>query len=659
MIWPLLAVIAGLLMLGAMGLYLLAGARGYVAGESIWSKAQKEASIHIDRYAETGETRDFESYRRAIAIVFSDREARLALDETPPNVERAAAAFLAAGNHAEEVPAMIDLYRYLGRYPAFERALDVWREADANIIRMDHLASMLHSMIEAGGRGSKGALALRSELRTINDDLTPLEHRFSNEIGDATRELRLLFGAGISLISITLVFWGTLISRKMLYRMTQLGHFDALTQLPNRHLFAQTLREAMVRGRRDGTYVGVLFLDLDGFKEINDSLGHTAGDEVLVQMGKRLRESLREGDTVARLGGDEFVVIAEGLATVEAARLVGRAVLGVCVRPVTVRHRELFITASVGVALFPDDGEEVDRLLMHADTAMYRAKGGGHNQLRFYAAEMSAAVHERFGLEGQLRRALEQGEFEVYYQPVVELRNGTVLSVEALLRWNHPVWGLTLPDRFMEVAEQTGLITRIGAWVLQQACAQARAWNYRSNQPILVAVNLSARQFREHDLVDTVRQALARNQIDGKLLQVEITETIVMENMDASIRQLHQLREMGIRVSLDDFGTGHSSMSYLKHFPLDEVKIDRAFVQDISNQAKDVAIVKAIIALGHTLELSVTGEGVETAEQLAHLRGLGCDNAQGYLLGRPMPAAQATLILDTTVALVKRPLAAQ
>ena len=658
--WPVLVVIAGLLVLGAIGLYLLGGARGYVAGESIWSKAQKEATIHLARYsAPTGTEADFEGYREAIAIMLADRRARLALDEPIPNVNAAKVAFLEAGNHVGDVSAMIDLYRHFSAYPAFARALNVWREADAHLLRMESLANTLHHTVAAGLRDSAATRALRAELRAINDALTPLEHRFSQEIGDASRELHLLLAVGISLVAVTLAFWATLMSRNMLRRLTHLAQYDPLTRLPNRSLFEHTLREAVVRARRDRRMVAVLFLDLDGFKQINDSLGHTAGDEVLVEIGQRLRKSLREGDTVARLGGDEFVVIVEGLANRDAVHVVGRAVLGVCTPAVMVRHRELFVTASMGVALFPSDGEEVDTLLMHADTAMYRAKSEAHNQLRFYASEMSDAVHERFGLEGQLRRAIENGEFEVYYQPVVELRNGNVVSMEALLRWHHPEWGLTQPERFMDVAEQTGLIVRIGAWVMQQACAQARLWNHGSRAAVAVAVNLSARQFREHDLVDTMRLALARNHIDGSLLHVEITETAVMENLETSCRQLMELRTMGVRVSLDDFGTGHSSMSYLKHFPLDELKIDRSFVQDISNQDKDVAIVKAIIALAHTLELTVTGEGVETAEQLAHLRGLGCDSAQGFLLGKPMPAAAATLLLDGAMALVKRPLVAQ
>ena len=658
--WPLLVVIAGLLLLGAIGLYLLGGARGYVAGESRWSKAQKEATIHLARYsAPTGTEADFERYRSAIAVMLADRRARLALDAPTPDVRAATAAFVEAGNHIGDVSAMIDLYRYLSGYPAFARALDVWREADGHILRMESLAETLHVTVTAGLRDSATTRALRAEFRTLNDALTPLEHRFSQEIGDASRELHVLLAVGISLVAVTLAFWATLISRKMLQRLTHLAQYDPLTRLPNRNLFEQTLRQAVVRARRDRRIVAVMFLDLDGFKQINDSLGHTAGDEVLVVIGHRLQQSLREGDTVARLGGDEFVVIVEGLANRDAVQVVGRAVLGVCALAVTVRHRELFVTASMGVALFPSDGEEVDTLLMHADTAMYRAKSEAHNQLRFYASEMSDAVRERFGLEGQLRRAIENGEFEVYYQPVVELRNGNVVSMEALLRWHHPDWGLTLPERFIDVAEKTGLIVRIGAWAMQQACAQARLWNRAARAPVAVAVNLSARQFRERDLVATTRQALARNHIDGSLLHVEITETAVMENLEASCRQLTELRTMGVRVSLDDFGTGHSSMSYLKRFPLDELKIDRSFVQDISSHDKDVAIVKAIIALAHTLELTVTAEGAETAEQLARLRGLGCDNAQGFLLGRPMPAAEAALMLGTTVALVKRPLLAQ
>lgn len=658
--WPLLVVIVCLLVFGAVGLRLLAGARAYVAGEGLWSKAQKEATIHLEHYSLSGKDADFERYQRAIAVALGDRKARIALEQSPPDLERAREGFLEGRNHPDDIPAMIDLFLYVGKYPGFASAVEAWREADGYIARLERLAMGLRAEVKSGQVYNPTVNVLRAELRAINDQLTPLEDRFSSQVSQAARELKGLLAAISVAVALLLVIWGTLMSRRLLRRLTTLAQLDSLTGLPNRHTFEQALRAAVVRARRDGQLAAVLFLDLDGFKEINDSLGHSAGDEVLVEMGRRLRESLREGDLVARLGGDEFVVIVEAIANAEAVRTVGRALLAACAPPVKVRHREVFVTASMGVALCPADGEEVDTLLMHADTAMYCAKSESHNQLRFYSAAMSAAVNERFGLEGQLRRALEYGEFEIYYQPMVELRDGTVVSMEALLRWHHPQWGLTAPDRFMDVAEQTGLIVRIGAWVMQQACAQARAWNHGSRRhPIAVAVNLSARQFREHDLVERVRQSLARNQIDGSLLHVEITETAVMENLEASIQQLLELRAMGIKVSLDDFGTGHSSMSYLKHFPLDEVKIDRAFVQDISSQAKDVAIVKAIIALAHTLDLTVTGEGTETEEQLAHLRGLGCDNAQGYLLGRPMPAEEATKLLDTAVALVKRPLAAQ
>lgn len=657
--WPLLVAIVCLIVFGAVGLRLLGAARAYVAGESMWSKAQKEATIHLDQFALTGDETEFERYRVAMRVPQGARKARIALEQPSPDLARAREGLAEARDHPDDIPAMIDLFLYFGRYPDFAAALDVWREADVYLGRLERLAEGLHTEVKAGQVRGPMVTALRAELRAIDEQLTPLEDRFSALSSAAARSLKSMLGLASVVVSALLATWGMLMSRRLLNRLTALALLDPLTGLPNRITFERSLRQAVVRARRDGRIVALMFLDLDGFKEINDSLGHTAGDEVLVEMGRRLRESLRGGDMVARLGGDEFVVVVENLGSVDALHAIGRSVLGVCTSPVKVRHREVFVTASVGVALYPADGEEVDTLLMHADTAMYRAKSGAHNQLRFYTPEMSDEVNERFGLEGQLRRAIENGEFEVYYQPIVELRDGAVVCVEALLRWHHPQWGLTTPDRFMGVAEQTGLIVRIGAWVMQQACAQARVWNHGALTPIAVAVNLSARQFREHDLVDKVRQVLANNQIDGSLLQVEITETVVMENLATSTQQLLELRAMGVRVSLDDFGTGHSSMSYLKHFPLDEVKIDRAFVQDISSQAKDVAIVKAIIALAHTLDLKVTGEGTETEEQLAHLRGLGCDNAQGFLLGRPMPAAEATKFLASTVALVKRPLAAQ
>jgi len=651
-IWPLLAVIICLLVIGALSLRFLTAARAYVSGEGFWSKAQKEAIIHLDHYASTGDDADYQKYRAAVEVTLGDKAARLALEQSPPDLDAAHAGFLQGRNAAADIPALIDMYRYFRNYSRFVDAIDAWREGDAYIAELMGLASDLRQGFAERSHSDASIAAVRARIRTINERLTPLEDRFSMQISEASREMRTLVSVVGLVVALLLVAAGVFVSQRMLSRVTFFAQFDPLTRLPNRHQFQHTLRQAIVRARRSERITAVLFIDIDGFKAVNDTLGHGAGDQVLIEMARRLQSSMRESDTVARLGGDEFVVIVEGLARSEDVQAVARKIIALCTPPFVLRDRELFITASIGVALYPADGDDAASLLMHADTAMYRAKASARNEVRFYSAEMGRAINERFGLEMQLRHAVDHGEFEIYFQPIVDLYSGERVSMEALLRWQHPEWGLVTPQRFMALAEQSGLIVPIGRWVLEQACSNARAWQQAQLPPIPVALNLSARQFKESDLAVTICGALERHGLDGRHLHVEITESVVMEDLEGARQQLQTLRDFGIRVSLDDFGVGHSSMSYLKHFPLDDVKIDQAFVRDIASDDKDTAIVRAIIELAHTLNLTVTAEGVESADQLRSLREMGCDKAQGYWLGVPIPAAQAAALLSRIVAAV-------
>jgi len=388
-----------------------------------------------------------------------------------------------------------------------------------------------------------------------------------------------------------------------------------------------------------------MFLDLDRFKIINDTLGHPMGDRLLKGVAQRLRSCLREGDTVARLGGDEFMVVLPAIAHAEDAARVGQRILDALSVPFNFEGHELHIGVSIGIALYPNDGKSAEALLKNADIAMYRAKEQGRNNYQFYTPALNDMAFERLTLENSLRRALERREFVVHYQPQVSLNTGQIVGMEALVRWRHPELGLVAPMKFIPVAEETGLIVPIGEWVLQMACAQNKAWQEAGFPPLRVTVNLSARFFRRKDLMETVARILKETGLDPDYLELELTEGTTMENAEATIRTLHELKEMGVHLSIDDFGTGYSSLSYLKRFPLATLKIDRLFVQDITTSSDGAVITLAIIAMAHSLGLKVIAEGVETEEQLAFLRAHRCDEMQGYLFSRPIPAEAFTQLL--------------
>jgi diguanylate cyclase (GGDEF)-like protein/PAS domain S-box-containing protein len=426
-------------------------------------------------------------------------------------------------------------------------------------------------------------------------------------------------------------------------KLEVLAQFDALTGLPNRVLFRDRLAQAITRAHREEWRAALLFVDLDGFKEINDTLGHAAGDEVLREVALRLRACLREGDTVARLGGDEFTVILEDAGSPAHVEKLVRKLLDVFAQPLRVSPtgasspHEFYASASVGVALYPDDAQDPASLLRFADTAMYHAKAEGLNAYRRYLPDMTSRAAERITLESRLRQALERDEFELHYQPIVRIASGELACLEALLRWRHPERGVLPPAQFIGVAEQSGLIVPIGEWALREACAQAARW-HAAGLERRVSVNLSARQLRKRDLPQRVAECLRASSLPGDWLTLEITESLLMENAEGSRRLLSELKAMGVRVALDDFGTGYSSLAYLRQFPLDSVKIDRLFVQGLADKPEDAAIIRAMIGLAHNLQLTLTAEGVETPGQLRFLREAGCDHAQGFLFSVPLPA---------------------
>jgi diguanylate cyclase (GGDEF)-like protein/PAS domain S-box-containing protein len=424
-----------------------------------------------------------------------------------------------------------------------------------------------------------------------------------------------------------------------------LAYHDALTDLPNRTLFQDRLTVALAQARRKGRMVAVLFLDLDQFKVVNDTVGHAEGDRLLRQVAERLAGLVREGDTVGRVGGDEFVLLLSETTQVEDAVEVAERILEGLRQPWTLQGQEFRVTTSIGVAMYPGDGEDAESLLRNADTAMYRAKEHGRDNYQLYTPAMNARIAERLALENSLRHGLERGEFVVYYQPQVNIGSGRVAGVEALVRWEHPERGLVLPAEFIPAAEETGLIVPLGEWVLRTACAQNKAWQEEGLPAMRVAVNLSARQFQQRNLMEVVARVLQETGLAPHLLQFEITEGIAMHDVDFTVSMLRRLRAMGVQFAIDDFGTGYSSLAYLKRFPIDAVKIDRSFVSDLTVDADDAAIASTVITMAHSLKLSVIAEGVETEEQLAFLSRRRCDEMQGYLFSRPVPAEEiATMI---------------
>ncbi len=424
-----------------------------------------------------------------------------------------------------------------------------------------------------------------------------------------------------------------------------MAHHDALTGLPNRTLFRDRLTHAMAQADRYHQKLAVLFLDLDRFKAINDTLGHNVGDQLLKIAAERLRSCVRDCDTVARLGGDEFTVIVDDIMEVQDAAVVAQKILDTLSQPFNLHGHEVFISVSVGITLYPTDDESADNLLRNADSAMYRAKEYGRNNYQFYVADMNVKARARLMLESSLRRALDRGEFTLYYQPRVDLFSGRVIGAEALLRWRHPEMGLVPPVEFIPILEETGMIIPVGDWVLRQASQQNRAWQDMGLPPIRMAVNLSARQFIQKDLAESVLRVLEQVGLSPKYMELEITEDLLLEHNQTNIITLTKLRNEGIHISIDDFGTGYSSLSYLKRLPIDTLKIDQSFVRDIDTDPDNKAIASAIIAMANSLHLNVLAEGVETDEQLAFLRAQGCNEIQGFSFSHPLPAEEFERLL--------------
>lgn len=476
-------------------------------------------------------------------------------------------------------------------------------------------------------------------------DGNPVEAQILSKDGRlCTVEIRTTF-LGMRAKRVALSFFRDITDRKRYEaELERLANHDDLTGLTNRNLLHDRLSQEIIHARRHSGIVAVLFLDLDNFTNVNESLGHDIGDKLLKGVAGRLLDCVRGEDTVARPGGDQFVVVLPEVGNEKDAGFIADKLLHSFFLPFNIAGQEIFASASMGVALYPKDGEDGTVLLRNAESAMYCAKEQGRNSFRFYMPEMNGRALEHLTLENALRRALERDEFVLHYQPQVDLKSGEIVGVEALVRWMHPENGMVAPSSFIPMAEETGLIEPLGKWVLRAACAQGKAW-LDQGLDVVVAVNLSARQFRNRDFSETVMDALGDTGLNARNLELELTESILIQRTNAVNEVMRKLHETGVQLSIDDFGTGYSSLSYLKHLPIDKLKIDQSFVRDMTNNPEDAAIVSAIISLAHNLRLRVIAEGVETVEQQEFLCSRGCDEMQGYFFSEPLLADEATKLL--------------
>jgi diguanylate cyclase (GGDEF)-like protein len=434
-------------------------------------------------------------------------------------------------------------------------------------------------------------------------------------------------------------------------KMAYLAHHDPLTRLPNRALFSSRLEQSLQLARRSGTHVAILFLDLDRFKSINDTLGHSQGDELLTEVGRRLVACVRAGDTVARLGGDEFTVIMSELRHEEEAALVAEKILALITQPIRLGHSSVVISTSIGIGMFPRDADSDTGLIRCADLAMYNAKESGRNAYAFYSSDLACRAQQKLAIEQSIRNGLESNQFVLHYQPQIDISSGRLIGVEALLRWNNPAFGMLMPEQVISIAEETGLITQVDEWALRKALGQFSAWREEGLEPFCISVNCSGVNFLRPGYVERVRKALQEFQVPAEYFELELTESVFNRGAE-TIRELQRLRDLGIKLAIDDFGTGFSSLSSLKHLPVDRLKIDRSFIHDLPRSSSDSGITTAIITMGHQLDLRVIAEGVENDEQYVFLRDAGCDEVQGYCFGKPiLPECMAEFVRQSAARL--------
>jgi diguanylate cyclase (GGDEF)-like protein len=642
-IWMFAAIVLCLLLLADFSFGVLSSMRAYVGGESRWSKAQKDAVFHLQKYAVTHSRDDLRRFRENIAVPLGDHAARLEMNKAHPDMETVRSGLVAGGNNADDVDGMFNLYRRFESVSFMRRAIRSWESADSYIIRLDEAGTSLQQQIESPVPPTRDIQSTLDEVSLINENLTPIENQFVDALSAASRATFQLLRAIMFAATPGLLILGTVLSLRILQqkkrendRVHHIAFHDDLTSLPNRLMLTQRLDQALSRHQRATTRLAVLYINLDRFKVINDSLGHEIGDALLRQVADRLRMQLREGDTAARVGGDEFVVLIEDYEHASDVSACAQRLVEQLSVPYLLGSKDCHVTLSMGISTFPADGGDSQALLKAADVAMYRAKETGRNNYQYYLPSMNVHTLERLELESDLRHALERGEFFLNYQPKVDIASGLITGVEALLRWKHPLRGLVPPLEFIPLAEETGLIVPIGEWVLATACARNKAWQGRLLPRLSVAVNLSARQFADSSLLAKLTRIIHASGLDPALLELEITESVVMADGESAVAVLNKLKSTGVQIAIDDFGTGYSSLAYLKRFPIDTLKVDRSFIRDIPADSGDMKITRAIIAMAHGLRLKVVAEGVETAGQLQYLRDQSCDAVQGFYLYKPL-----------------------
>jgi diguanylate cyclase (GGDEF)-like protein len=637
------AIVVCLMILANFSFGILSSMRAYVVGESIWSKAQKDAVFHLQKYAADPTSEELNKFRSDIAIYWGDHEARIEMDRPTPDIGKVRRAFIRGGNHPGDVDGMINLYRRFRRVSYMQKAVRAWSTADQYMAQLDGAGITMQREMESTSPTPARIRAVLAEVLTINDNLTPIEGQFVDALSEASRATYQWLQAIMLAAAPALLGLGTALSMRILQQRTRaeervryIALHDDLTSLPNRLMLNQRLDRALSRHRRTDSKLAILFMDLDRFKVINDSLGHEVGDVLLRQVADRLRAQSREGDTIARMGGDEFVVLIENRDNLNDISACARRLADELSAPYLLGTKDCHVTLSIGISVFPSDGSDSQALIKAADVAMYRAKELGRNNYQYYLPSMNVHTLERLELESDLSRALERGEFLLHYQPQIEISTGFIIGTEALLRWRHPVRGLVSPSDFIPLAEETGLIVPIGEWVLATACAQNKLWQDMGQKKLGISINLSARQFSDSMHLAKLTRIIRASGLDPSSLELEITESVVMSRAECAVGVLEQLKAIGVRIAIDDFGTGYSSLGYLKRFPIDTIKVDRSFIRDIPADAGDKKIARAIIAMAHALRLTVVAEGVENAEQLRFLLAERCDAAQGFFLFRPL-----------------------
>jgi diguanylate cyclase (GGDEF)-like protein len=645
-------IVVCLMILANFSFGVLSSMRAYVGGESVWSKAQKDAVFHLQKYAAARMPEELYKFRSDITVYLGDHEARLEMDKPTPDINKVRREFIRGGNHPDDVDGMFNLYRRFHQVSYMQKAVRAWSAADRYMALLEDAGTTLQREIESASPNPARIQSVLAEVSTINDHLTPIENQFVDALSEASRATYQWLQAIMLAAAPALLGLGTALSMRILQqrrraddRVHHIAFHDDLTSLPNRLMLNQRLDRALSRNRRTGSKLAILFMDLDRFKVINDSLGHEVGDVLLRQVADRLRSQSREGDTVARMGGDEFVVLIENRKNLNDISACARRLVEELSAPYLLGTKDCHVTLSIGISIFPSDGSDSQSLLKAADVAMYRAKELGRNNFQYYLPSMNVHTVDRLELESDLSRALERGEFLLHYQPKVEISTGLITGTEALLRWKHPVRGLVPPLDFISLAEETGLIVPIGEWVLATACAQNKLWQDMGLTKLGISVNLSARQFSDSMLLAKLTRIIHASGLDPSSLELEITESVVMSDGESAVGVLEQLKSIGVRIAIDDFGTGYSSLGYLKRFPIDTLKVDRSFIRDIPADSGDRKIAQAIIAMAHALRLEVVAEGVENAEQLKFLRAQHCDAVQGYFLFRPLPVDEATDVL--------------